>query len=243
VTVHRFFLPPESFESGQVTFPREISHQLTRVLRLRSGDRVIALDGSGTELTVRLDALGGIATGIVEERRQNDAEPRIRLVLYQALLKGPKFEVVLQKGTEIGVSEFRPIVTERSVRAALSTARRRRYAEIVRESAEQSRRGILPPVAEPCDLALALRRAASEGPVLFLWEEEKTARLTTVIAAVATDSVALFVGPEGGFTDQEAALALDQGALICTLGRRMLRAETAAIVGAALLLARHEDLG
>jgi 16S rRNA (uracil1498-N3)-methyltransferase len=243
VTLHRFFLPRERFDAGRVTFPPDVSRQLDRVLRLRSGDRVTALDGSGSEFTVRLDATGSMATGVVEERRENDAEPRLRLVLYQALLKGQKLEWVLQKGTEIGVSRFVPVATERSLPASVTPSRIRRYNDIVREAAEQSRRGKLPPIEQTSDLESAVRRSAIEGLIVFLWEEERTTRLSDIALTQVGAGVSLFVGPEGGFTEEEVALARGAGATICTLGKRVLRAETAAIVGASLLLSHCGDLG
>jgi 16S rRNA (uracil1498-N3)-methyltransferase len=243
VNLHRFFLPPDSFQGDRVSFPANVSRQLDRVLRLRAGDRVIALDGSGAELTVMLESVGGAATGVVEHRRRNDAEPRINLVLYQALLKGHKFELVLQKGTEIGVSRFVPVETSRSVPQRVSAPRLNRYRDIVREAAEQSGRGVLPLVEEPLALAPAVRKASGDGPVVFLWEEERAMRLSAVQMADDAPCLALFVGPEGGFTDTEAQLARDAGSAVATLGARVLRAETAAIVGTTLLLSRLGELG
>lgn len=235
VTLHRFFLDPSAVGGAEVQFPPAISHQMSRVLRLEVGDRVIVLDGSGREWTVRLDRVRGVARGIVEREGENAAEPSVTVVLYQGMVKGSKFETIVQKCTEIGVSRFVPVLTERSVASEINPKRYDRFEVIAREAAEQSGRGKVPVVGPPVDFHDAVRRAAGAGAAFLLWEEERTARLRHV-TEIAAAPIALFVGPEGGFTAAEAQEARGMGVHIVTLGPRILRAETAAIVGSALLL-------
>jgi 16S rRNA (uracil1498-N3)-methyltransferase len=242
VTLHRFFLPPDSVQAGTVLFPVQISRQMERVLRLKPGDRVVALDGSGTEHTVVLEAVGRTTSGSVESTCHNQAEPRTRLTLYQALLKGSKLELILQKCTEVGVSRFVPVATARAVPAEPSTSRQGRFEAIVREAAEQSRRGRIPHIAGALQLQDALIEATTAGPTIFLWEEEPSFRLENVSLSGDRTRLSLFIGPEGGFTAVEADAARTAGAHTVSLGPRILRAETAAIVGSALLLARCGDL-
>lgn len=242
MTLHRFFLPAGAFDCDEVTFPPDAARQITRVLRLRPGDRVIALDSTGEECVVRLDHAAGAVRGRVEERRPNASEPVARLELYPGTLKAARLEWVLQKGTELGVSSFVPIVTARSVAHEGGENRRRRFDAVVREAAEQSRRGRIPPVSPPLPFAEALVRAAA-GPTVVLWEDERSTHLRDVPLPSAAEPIAVFVGPEGGFTDDEIALARTHGAQTATLGPRILRAETASIAAAALLLARLGDLG
>jgi 16S rRNA (uracil1498-N3)-methyltransferase len=242
VTLHRFFLPPGSVQHGVVAFPAGISHQIERVLRLKPGDRVVALDGSGTEHVVLLQAVSRSTRGSIESTRHNQAEPATRLTLYQGLLKGAKLELVLQKGTELGVSRFVPVATARAVPAEPSAARQGRFEAIVREAAEQSGRGRIPEIMVPARLPDAITEACATGPTIFLWEQEQIVRLADVSLPPAAGEMSLFVGPEGGFTGDEAEAARSAGAHTVTLGRRILRAETAAIVGSALLLARCGEL-
>ncbi len=243
VTLHRFFLGAESIHGDQICFPEEQSRQLERVLRLRAGDRVLVLDGSGTEREVVLRTVGKQAVGTVDAHRQNVAEPRITVDLYLGILKGSKFETVLQKGTEVGITRFIPVLTARSVPTEPSTAKVRRYEAIVREAAEQSRRGSLPAVGDVVAFDEALRTAIRTAPIILLWEDEETEHLMTVPLPRDPARVALFVGPEGGFTEEEVRVAREIGAQTASLGRRILRAETAGVVGPALLLARLGDLG
>lgn len=243
VTTHRFFVPRENLDSERVRFPPEQSMQLERVLRLRTGERVIALDGSGVEYEVILESLGKEAVGRIIGRRASSGEPGVSVDLYAGTLKGSKFETVLQKGTEVGVSRFIPILTDRSVAGEPSTAKMRRYDAIAREAAEQSRRGRIPTIQGPMPFDAALAAATMTGTVVVLWEDEDADHLMTIELPATMTRVALFVGPEGGFTGEEVALARSADARIVTLGSRILRAETAGIVGPAILLARLGELG
>ena len=311
---HRFFLPPEAFRGdglpASVVLDGPIAHQLRAVLRLRPGARVVVLDDSGWEYEVELVELrssGALAR--VCERREAPNEPRLSLVMYQAMLKGQHFEWVLQKGTELGVSAFVPVETGRSV--ARSTERwknkRARLERIIREAAEQSGRGRLPRLADPisfaeaCMQAAACERAyiptvldpvatpspcragtepghrdapptdesdyavAAASPCRAGTEpghrdapateeddrasptDEGAKRIGLVGALRALDvppqRIALLIGPEGGFDAQEVDLARRHGIRAVTLGPRILRAETAAIAAAAIVLAELGEMG
>jgi 16S rRNA (uracil1498-N3)-methyltransferase len=242
VTLHRFFVAATAISETQVLFPADQAHQIRRVLRLQQGDRVIALDGSGSELIVRLSCVADTVAGTVEERRANDAEPSAKVDLYLGLLKGAKIELVLQKCTEVGVSRFVPVSTSRAVPGEPGIARQRRFETIVREAAEQSRRGRLPAISGTVPYTSALQEASGHGRVLLLWEEEQSRHLRELQIS-SREPISLFVGPEGGFTAAEVDEALALGVQVATLGPRILRAETAAIVGAALVLSLLGDLG
>jgi 16S rRNA (uracil1498-N3)-methyltransferase len=238
VTSLRFFVPPSAITGQTVEFPAATSRQIVRVLRLRAGDELIALDNTGTEYVVRLTSVARDVTGTIVATRSNLADPSITLTLYQALLKGSKFETVIQKCTELGVSRFVPLVTERTVPGTPSAERAARFSEIAREATEQCGGGRVPIIAPPISLVDALTLATSIGPALFLWEGERTAGVDQVPECSLAKPLALFVGPEGGFSQLEAEEARAAGATVLSLGPRILRAETAAIVGAALVLSR-----
>jgi 16S rRNA (uracil1498-N3)-methyltransferase len=239
--MHRFFVSPSDVRDGTVTFSPAQSRQISRVLRLGIGAKVIALDGSGEEMVVRLAALEPTASGPIDVRRRNTAEPRLHLTLYQALLKGSKFETVLQKGTEIGVAAFVPVHTSRTIVRPVPEARKSRYEAIVREAAEQSGRGTIPTIALAMPYQDALDQATTAGPVLVLWEAEETVRLMEEAKKRSSDQVSLFIGPEGGFSCDEIAVARAMGAQTVTLGPRILRAETAGIVAPALVLTQADN--
>jgi 16S rRNA (uracil1498-N3)-methyltransferase len=241
--MHRFFIAPELIQGDSVHFPADLAHQITRVLRLREQDRVIVLDNSGQEWEVELHSLGKRSVdGTLVARRPNLREPHTSLTLYIALLKGKKNDLVLQKATELGVTRFVPILTNRSVVGSLrdlSDAKVDRWESVVREAAEQSERGRLPIVSEPLLLDSALSEARqSEGLALVAWEEQAGQSIRQVLnqQVKPPTSVKLFVGPEGGFEEDEILHARAYGVIPVTLGPRILRAETAAIAAAAVIL-------
>ena len=246
MTLHRFFIPPDWIHEKQVTLSGEVAHQMRNVLRLETGDRVVVLDDTGWECEVELSQVEqGVVKGQVVEERQSTGEPRTRVNLYQSVLKARKFEVVLQKGTELGIVEFVPIVCERSVVGDVSDvdARQERWRRIIREAAEQSRRGRLPVLRPTAMFGPACQETVSCGSrALILSEHTKDVSLKDVLARplgtgdAPCDTVSLFVGPEGGFTSEEVYLAVQYGALPVGLGPRILRAETAGLVAASAVL-------
>jgi 16S rRNA (uracil1498-N3)-methyltransferase len=227
VTTHRFFVGAHEAAADRFRVPAVIEHQVRSVLRLADGDRIVLLTGDGTEMVCRLDAVHCV----VEERRPAAGEPAHRLTVVQALLKGDALETVVRQGTELGVARFRLVVTERCVAREISTRRLERLRTIARESAEQSERGIVPPVEAP----VPLRDALVDGSVL-LYERLDSTRLREF-----EPPAAVVVGPEGGFGPAEVRDAERSGLGVAWLGPRILRAETVAAAAAAVILSRTGD--
>lgn len=238
--MHRFFVDlPLGVLVGQVVeLPAPVAHQVGRVLRLRPGATIALLDGSGMAFPVHLiGSDGGRISGRVDAGEPSASEPRVAITLYAAPLKGEHFAFTLQKATEIGAAAFVPIVTARTVASEAGDAKLERWRRIVREAAEQSGRGIVPTVSAPIPFAAACAAAASD-PALIPWEGEHTRPLGAAVRNLGPiGSLGLFIGPEGGFTEAEIATANAAGIASVTLGRRILRAETAAAVATALALA------
>ena len=228
MTVHRFFVTPGTITGDQLPVPAEIAHQVRRVLRLADGAEIVLLEGDGSQVTCRLES--GHLTVLSRDPAQG--EPHLRLTVAQALLKGDHLETVVRAGTEVGVSRFELIVTERAVVRDLSPTRLARLRGVAREAAEQSERGIIPEVVGP------LRLDEVTTPTSVLLAERSTGpRLSTL-----TDLDRLIIGPEGGFTLEEVSRAVEGGARLATLGRRILRSETAAVTAAAVVLSGAGDL-
>lgn len=240
---YRFFVPPESLQGDEVLLAdADLAHQMGKVLRLRPGDRVLLLDGQGSVCTVVLTELGRTAVaGQVEERAAAGGEPPVALTLYVALLRAERFEWVLQKGVELGVSAFVPVQFSRSLPAERADPRKlARWQRIIREAAEQSCRGRLPDLAEPLDFRAACARAARADLALLLWEGE-AAGLRAVLAPAAARrpppaALSLISGPEGGIAPEELTMAVEHGIIPVSLGPRILRAETAPLAATAALL-------
>jgi 16S rRNA (uracil1498-N3)-methyltransferase len=227
VTLHRFFVEPGDMRGDAFPLPAAIERQVRTVLRLAAGDRIVLLDGDGSEAVCLLTPEGCE----VEGRRPVASEPRHRLTIVQALLKGDALEEVVQHATEMGVAGFRLVLTERCVARDISARKLERLRAIARESAEQSERGVVPAVEGP----VRLRDALSPGAVL-LRERHDGKGLGELEAPSA-----VIIGPEGGFTTAEVAEAQRAGTILAGLGPRILRSQTVAVAAAAVVLSRTGD--
>ncbi|MGC8873673.1 MAG: 16S rRNA (uracil(1498)-N(3))-methyltransferase [Chloroflexia bacterium] len=248
--MHRFFLPAGSFGEERITVEEpEVIHRIADVLRLRAGDRVICLDNSGWEFQVVLEEVGPrCVTGWIEKKCLSTSEPPVKVALYQAVLKGERFEWALQKGTEVGVSEFVPLLTERCIvqdASQLSRRKLQRWQKILQAAAEQSGRGRIPTLQPLMLLPAACERIQLvRGLGLIPWEAE-TRPLRQVLEETGSDrpfNVSLLIGPEGGFSTAEVELARGYGIQPVSLGPRILRAETAGVVAAVLVLYHYGAL-
>ncbi|MCB9009189.1 MAG: 16S rRNA (uracil(1498)-N(3))-methyltransferase [Ardenticatenaceae bacterium] len=239
--MHRFFVDPNYFSGERITLPPAIAHQIRNVLRLRVGSAILVLDNSGAEYEVLLRQVDRQQViGEAVAKRPSPNEPTVQLTLYQALMKRDKFEWVLQKGTEIGVTQFVPLVTQRSLvqDVDIKEGKQLRWQKIITEAAEQSRRGRIPELHPPQTLAQVLENHPAR-PGLIAWEEASGLSLReALVGAERPSHISLFIGPEGGFAAEEVAAAQAAGIRPITLGKRILRAETAALVASALVL--HE---
>ncbi|MCS6871646.1 MAG: RsmE family RNA methyltransferase [Anaerolineae bacterium] len=241
--MHRFYLPPQQLHSEYISLPEQLAHQVRNVLRMRIGEVITLFDGEGTEYDATIaDIHRDDVTVQLGDPRPCVGEPRLHLTLFHSLLKKDRFEWALEKGTEIGVSRFVPMHTARVIAEGASEIKRARWQRIVIEAAELAGRGILPPIDEIHTLPQAFARLSAFDLAIFAWEEATGYTLRDAVRdyrAVNGDKVprvALFIGAEGGFTPEEAEAARAAGCKIVTLGRRVMRAETASIAAAAALL-------
>ena len=238
--LRRFFVPLGSLRARNVTLGADLAHRLGRVLRLKRGDRVLLSEGGAREYEVQLTGVSPYAiTGVVLAEREAQAEPEVSLVLYQSLIRANRFDLVLEKGAEIGVARFVPMITARSLvqgDGEPAAARGERWRRIVIEAAEQSGRGRPPRVDAPLPFEEAVRQA--RGVKIMPYEGERARSMGAYLRGLSRlpDIVSLFIGPEGGFEDSEVDLAREAGAEIVSLGPRILRSETAGIVASALVL-------
>jgi len=246
--MHRFFIPSEWISETRVTLSGSSVHQIRNVLRLRPGDHILVLDDSGWAREVELREVGlEQVVGEVVRRMLAQGEPRTKITLYQGVLKGRRFEFALQKGTELGIVEFVPLISDRAIIADVGDVdkRRARWKRIVQEAAEQSGRGRLPNLEPAMLFPRACERAQQQGGLgLIPWEGERRLSLRAVLGERQRKPfiVSLFVGSEGGFTAQEVELARRYGIQPVTLGPRILRAETAGLVATTAILYELGDL-
>ena len=225
--MHRFIVdtPPaeRAFLSG------DQARQIATVLRLQPGEHIVLVAGR-TEHEVELQAVAPAqVTGRVIARRPVATELAYRLTLAVPVLKGDRSEEVVEAATQLGVSRFVPFTSSRSVVRELSAAKRERWTKIAREAAETAHRAEIPAIDELVEWGALFTRIER---AVVLWEEATEPHL---LDAAAAGDIALVLGPEGGLTADEIDVARGRGATIASLGRRILRAETAAIAAVAML--------
>ncbi len=244
--MHRFFVEPALLAAtpNTISLPDKLAHQVRDVLHLAIGEQLVLLDNSGDEVVasvVRVQRSG--VEVYCEERRPGKRESSVRIILCQGMLKSARFEWVLEKGTELGVSVFIPTLCQRSMTglSEAGSAKMQRWQRIIQEASEQCDRSRLPELRPIRSLAQVLHEMPRAVFALMPWEEEHALSLRECLesyqrnnATLSTDAaIMLFIGPEGGLTAEEVALAQQHGVQSVTLGPRILRAETAALVAVA----------
>lgn len=247
--MHRFFVEPEQIFPEYVEILGGDVNHIRNVLRMSPGDRISVSDGLGTDYICELEQLeAGCVRGRILERKPFDVELSSRLILYQGLPKGDKMELIVQKTVELGVARIVPVATRRSVvklDEKKARAKTVRWQGIAEAAAKQSRRGIVPRVEDVCSLKEALEQAADMDVKLMPYElSEGMERTRQLVESVRPgQEIAVFIGPEGGFEEAEVAQAKDVGFEPITLGRRILRTETAGLTVMSWLMYRLEGAG
>lgn len=251
MTRRRFYAPPDAFsrENGSVRLERDETKHLRGVLRLSIGDAVYLFDGAGREFQCEIANFGrdDATLAVLAEVAPQSPESTLDLTLAVALLKGEKFDLVVQKATELGVNRIVPVVTKRAD-VRLEHERRgkshrdERWARLALEAAKQSGRARVPSVATPVDLGELLSDTDNSHAIMFA--ERTGVSLADAFGNSCSPprSLVALVGPEGGWEDTEIEAARVAGWRVVTLGGRTLRAETAAIAVATLLQHRCGDL-
>ena len=249
MSVNRFFISTSDIDGDRVRLSPEQSHQVCHVLRLKPGDTIVVLDNRGTEYNVTLTGVSRTETvGQVTSQQRAPGEPTVEVTLFQSLLIREKFEWVLQKGTEVGVTQFVPILTERGIVRTRSIEDNKldRWQRILTEAAEQSQRGRVPQLEPIVPFDKAVLRLKDYDRSLIAAPGDRVMTLREALRGIAgtpPSSVAVMIGPEGGFTEDEVNLACEKGAIRVGLGPRILRTETAAMIACALVLYELGEMG
>ncbi len=240
--MHRFFIEdPElhlALPGTKITLPEKLAHQIRDVLHLAISEQLVLLDNSGDECICSVTKSSKASVEVeVREHRTGKSESPMHVILCQGLLKSSRFEWILEKGTELGVAVFAPIICRRSTSGLEDTgaSKQQRWQRIIQEAAEQCGRARLPTFLPIRPLQHALNDIPSGAIALMPWEEERSLSLRNALRKNAVTlqthplTVILFIGPEGGLTSEEVQLAHQRGVQVVTLGPHILRAETAAI--------------
>ena len=244
--MHHFFVLPQAVEGDKVTITGPDVNHIRNALRMRQGESLLISDGEGNDYHCRISLIeSGLVEARVIERRESRELP-VRLYLFQGLPKSDKMELIIQKAVELGVYEIIPVITKNAVvklDAKKERSRLERWQDISESAAKQSGRSKIPKVEKVMLLKEALEMAEGLDRILIPYENQSgidTMRKALEETGEDTRSIAVFIGPEGGFDESEILLAKEQGAVPVSLGRRILRTETAGLAILSLFMMKAE---
>ncbi len=226
----KFFVQPEQLEQECPMLTGENAKH-AKVLRLKCGEEVLLCDGEGRECLCKVTAVSdGQIMLAVKELRTSETEARVRVSVYMAFPKADKLEHVIQKATELGAYEIVAFPSGRCISKPDDKSlgkKLERWQKIAASAAEQSGRGRVPQVLTLPSYKAALERAAQADKALLFYENEHATTLRMALESSPYETVSLLTGPEGGLEEREVQRAMDAGLTVCTLGKRILRCETA----------------
>jgi 16S rRNA (uracil1498-N3)-methyltransferase len=239
--MHRFFVAPDQISGTSVVIAGEDFKHITRVLRLGSGDVIEICNGRGTDYEVVLETVGEqTITGKIRTTYASQGEnPDMAVTLFQGLPKGPKMEVIIQKGVELGVTAIIPFSSKRAVSQIRDKKEKKteRWQRIAYEAAKQSKRGIIPQIGEPVDLTAVSKAVQDFDLLIMAYEDESRLSLKKALSdfqdrheSGKSLQIAVVIGPEGGFDPTEVEAVRNAGGVLVSLGKRILRTETAGMV-------------
>lgn len=243
----RFFVEKNNIHSDNIVITGDDVKHISRVLRLVCGDLITICDGEGTDYTVRIERCGkdSIFTSIVNSGK-NKTEPPIEVSLFQGIPKSDKMDFIIQKSVELGVRKIIPVITERTIirfdNNKSLDKRVARWQRISLEAAKQCNRGVVPQVEYPLNFEEALGFCADDGLSIIPYEKEKANCLKSIIKS-NPKKAAVFIGPEGGFSEAEIIKAVNFNIKPVSLGPRILRTETAGIALISILMYEWGDMG
>ena len=245
----RFFINSDDIFDDNINIKGDDYNHIKKVLRLKCGETITLSDGTGNEYVAKIENFGDgfVHTKIVESYK-NTTEPPIRVTLYQGLPKSDKMDFIIQKSVELGISKIVPVLTERTVVKIDSEkdARKKceRWNRISQEAAKQSNRGIIPKIELPINFKTAIKQVDKESLSLIPYEKESRNSLKQILKSKENiKDISVFIGPEGGFSEQEIEEAVSLGINSVTLGPRILRTETAGITVLSILMYELGDVG
>ncbi len=243
----RFFVDPDNIKKRQAVITGPDVKHIQKVLRLGEGDAVTLLDGRGNQYQANITGYNRDAVFCsIVSKDAAVGEPPVKVTLVQGLPKGDKMELVIQKGTELGVTRFIPLKCIRSVvklDEKKAVERQKRWQRVALEAAKQCRRPLVPKVSVPLKWQEVIDEIPEDALLIIPWEGETAASVKDVLANREYNNIYIVVGPEGGFEPSEIDNAKMCGAKTVTLGPRILRTETAGLALISILMYLYGDIG
>lgn len=235
----RFFTSPENIRDEKITlFPDDIRH-IIHVLRMKAGEHLTVCDTKGFDYSCEIAGISDkdIALKIISKNKTT-SEPEVNVILYQGLPKQEKMEFIIQKSVELGISKIVPVETERAIVKLRDKEDKKvaRWQKISEAAAKQSCRGIIPFIENPISFKDAVLSSLATDLSLIPYELEEKKGIKPYMEGFKGKSISIFIGPEGGFTEAEIKFASVNKIMPVTLGKRILRTETAGLVALSLIM-------
>ncbi len=237
--MHKFFATTDQFLGDTIFFTQDDYSHIVKVLRLKKGEEVLVGDTEGREFLCSFEeAKAEKAIFTIKEILKNDAEPSVKVTIFQGVPKSDKMDFIVQKATELGVFKIVPVMMARSVKKPKDEERLGvRWNKIAYESAKQSKRGLIPKVEGIVNFEQAIELSKACAKQFILYENEEKNKIRDYLKNIGENfSIAFFVGPEGGFSEEEISKATDAGIMCLSLGKRILRTETASLCALAAIM-------
>lgn len=244
----KFFVSPENVREDVIIIQGSDVNHIKNVLRFNEGKEILINDRQGHDYKCIIESIDTeMITAQIQEKLEVATEPLVQTILFQSLIKGEKMEFVIQKGIEIGVTAIVPIITERCVVKIESDkkvkSKLERWQKIAEGAAKQSKRGIVPEIMPPMSFKEALSYAKIHLEASCIpFENEHSHHIKHYLQNLSVQKIGIFIGPEGGFTDHEIEVAEAENVSPITLGRRILRSETAGLVTLANIMYEMGDV-
>ncbi|HWT76441.1 MAG TPA: 16S rRNA (uracil(1498)-N(3))-methyltransferase [Mobilitalea sp.] len=246
--MHRFYVAPSQIEDGTVTITGSDVNHIKNVLRMKQGEEIVICNGQGKDCYCIINKVSeGVITAKIESEQDTGTELKSKITLFQGMPKKDKLELIIQKAVELGIHEIVPIMTKRVV-VKLEDKKKEekkleRWQAIAEEAAKQSGRGIIPLVKPVVSYKEAIARAKQMGLGVIPYENatgiQHTREIMSSLGQYST--IGVFIGPEGGFEETEIELAIQNQILPITLGRRILRTETAGLAVLSMMVLMLEE--
>jgi len=256
--MHRFLVQPGSVKNDTVYISGDDLKHMLQVLRFKTGDHILVFDGTGLEYEAEIISIDkNMATGRITEIRRPETEPAKKVILFQGMPKSDKMEWIIQKTVELGVAEIVPVITKYSVvrdKGGNIDGKLERWNRISREACKQSGRVVIPEVKRPVEYDQALKtwnevvqnKTPGSTLAVFCYENEDKKCFKELLKCYNIDyikTIGVFIGPEGGFSDEEVELAAEYNIIPVGLGKRILRTETAAIAVLSVIMYEMGEMG
>ena len=244
----KFFTARENIKESTLIIDNEDANHIKKVLRIGVGDEITVCDGAGTDYRVKVaNILKSSIECEILERVKCDTEPEIEITLYQGLPKAAKMDYIIQKNTELGISRIVPAKLSRCVvkleGKSAEEKKCERWQKIANEAAKQSGRGVVPKISEPMDIDGIIESVKDSDLAFVPYECEEESRLKNLLkTANAAKKISFIIGPEGGFDASEIEKLKNAGVKPVTLGKRILRTETAAEAVVSMLMYEYDEI-